>query len=78
MCALGSVNMRRKNCVLLPAEGGRTQLFHLIFTKPGAHLIVHLCIITHPNTYKKMGMIINNTLCCCFFAADEKEISHLG
>ena len=23
-------------------------------------------------------MIINNTLCCCFFAADEKEISHLG
>ena len=36
-CALGSVNMRRKNCVTLPAAERRTQLFHLIFTEPRAH-----------------------------------------
>ena len=34
----GSVNMRWKSCVLLPAEGRRTQLFHLIFTEPGVYL----------------------------------------
>ena len=27
----------------LPSAGRRTQLFHLIFTKPGAHLLVHPC-----------------------------------
>ena len=43
-CALGSVNMRRKNCVLLPAAGRRTQLFHLIFTQPGAYLLEHPCM----------------------------------
>ena len=31
---IGCVNMRGKNCVLLPAAGWRTQLFHLIFTQP--------------------------------------------
>ena len=41
----GSVNMRSKNCVLLPAAGRRTQLFHLIFTEPGAHLLVHPCTV---------------------------------
>ena len=25
----------------LPSGGRRTQLFHLIFTQPGAHLLVH-------------------------------------
>ena len=39
----GSVNMKRKNCVLLPAAGRRAQLFHLIFTEPGVHLLVHPC-----------------------------------
>ena len=29
-CASGSVNLRRKNCALLPAAGRRTHLFHLI------------------------------------------------
>ena len=40
----GSVNMRRKNCVLLPAAGKRTQLFHLTFTEPWVHLLGHPCI----------------------------------
>ena len=31
----GSVNMRWKHCVVLPAAGRRTQLFHLIFSEPG-------------------------------------------
>ena len=31
----GSENKRIKSCVLLPAAGRRTQLFHLIFTEPG-------------------------------------------
>ena len=31
----GSENKRKKNCVLLPAAGRRTQLFHLIFSEPG-------------------------------------------
>ena len=35
--------MRWKSCVLLPAAGRRTQLFHLIFTDPGDHLLVHTC-----------------------------------
>ena len=39
----GSVIMRRKNYVLLLAAGRRTQLFHLIFTKPGVHLLGHPC-----------------------------------
>ena len=39
----GSVNMKRKNCVLLPAAGRRAKLFHLIFTEPGVHLLVHPC-----------------------------------
>ena len=39
----GSVNVRKKNCVLLPAAGSRTQFFHLIFTKPGRRLLVVPC-----------------------------------
>ena len=27
--------MKKKSCVLLPAAGRRTQVFHLIFTEPG-------------------------------------------
>ena len=41
--APGSVNMRRKNCVFLPAAGRITQLFHLIFTEPRANHKVHPC-----------------------------------
>ena len=36
--------MRRKSCILLPAAGRRTQLFHLIFSEPGVHLLVHPCM----------------------------------
>ena len=43
-CALGSVNMRWKSCVLLPAAGRRTQFFLLIFTEPIVHHKVHSCI----------------------------------
>ena len=32
-----------ENCVLLPAAGWRTHLFHIIFTEPGAHHEVHPC-----------------------------------
>ena len=39
----GSVNMWWKSCVLLPAAGKRTQLFHLIFTEPGTHTLAHPC-----------------------------------
>ena len=39
----GLVNMRRKNCVLLPAAGKRTQYFHLMFTKPGRSLLAEPC-----------------------------------
>ena len=35
--------MRRKNCVLLPAAGRRTQFFLLIFTKPGRSLLAEPC-----------------------------------
>ena len=40
----GSVNMKRKNCVLLTAAGRKTQPFHLKFTEPGVHLLGHPCI----------------------------------
>ena len=30
----------------LPFAGRRTQLFHLIFTEPGAHLLEHPCTVT--------------------------------
>ena len=43
----GSVNVRRNNCVLLPAANSRTQLFHLIFTEPGVHLLGHPCMRIH-------------------------------
>ena len=43
----GSENKRIKICVLLPAAGRRTQLFHLIFSEPGvcgfADPCKHLC-----------------------------------
>ena len=39
----GSVNVRRKICVLLPAAGRKTQLFHLIFREPGVHLLGRPC-----------------------------------
>ena len=39
----GLVNMRRNNCVLLPAAGRRTQYFLLIFTKPGRSLFAEPC-----------------------------------
>ena len=42
-CAPGSVNIRRKNCGLMPAAGRSTQLFHLIFMEPRAHHKVHPC-----------------------------------
>ena len=35
--------LARKNCVLLPAAGWRTQFFHLIFTEPGKHTFAGLC-----------------------------------
>ena len=44
-CAPGSVNLSRKYCVLLPAAGRRTQLFHLIFTEPGVPVLGHPCIL---------------------------------
>ena len=40
----GLVNIRRENCVLLPAAGWRTQFFHLIFTNPGRSLLAEPCI----------------------------------
>ena len=39
----GCVNMSLKSCVLPPAAGRRTQLFLLIFTEPGVHLLGHPC-----------------------------------
>ena len=39
----GSVNMRRKNCFILPAAGRRTQIFHLKITEPGVFLLGHPC-----------------------------------
>ena len=39
----GSVNMRWKSCVLLPAAGSRTQFFLLTFTETGVHLLGHPC-----------------------------------
>ena len=39
----GLVNMRRTNCVLLPAAGRRTQFVLLIFTKPGRSLLAEPC-----------------------------------
>ena len=39
----GSENKRKKNCVLLPAAGRRTQLFHLIFSEPGVCGFADLC-----------------------------------
>ena len=42
-CAPGSVNMRRENCVFLPAAGRKTQFLLLIFTKPGRSLLAEPC-----------------------------------
>ena len=39
----GSVNIRWKIYVLLPAAGSRTQFFLLIFTEPGKHTLAHPC-----------------------------------
>ena len=39
----GSENKRIKSCVLLPAAGRRTQLFHLIFTEPGPRGLADPC-----------------------------------
>ena len=50
----GSVNMTRKNCVLLPAAGRRAQLFHLIFTEPGVHLLVHPCRLFTLESFQNM------------------------
>ena len=35
----GSVNMRRKNCVLLPAASRTTQISHLIFKETEVNLL---------------------------------------
>ena len=43
----GSVNMRWKSCVLLPAAGRRTQLFHLVSMEPGAHNKVLPCTLSY-------------------------------
>ena len=40
----GSVNKRIKSCVLLPATGSRTQLFHLILIKPRPRGLADPCI----------------------------------
>ena len=39
----GSVNMKRKNYVLLPAAGRRAQLFTLIILEPGPHGLTDPC-----------------------------------
>ena len=49
--APGSVKLGEKVAFCLPTTGRRMQLFHLIFTKPGAHLLVHPCTV--------------QPLCCC-------------
>ena len=54
---IGCVKMRWKNCVLQPAAGKRTQLFHLIFTAPGVHLLVQPCI--RFNSWKKVERCLN-------------------
>ena len=41
--ALGSVKLGEKVSFCLPAADGRRQLFHLIFTQPGALLLEHPC-----------------------------------
>ena len=41
--APGSVNVRRKSCVLLPVAGKRTQFFHFLFTGPGARFRADPC-----------------------------------
>ena len=40
----GSVNMKRKNCVLLPAVGKQNATLSPNFTQPGAHILGHPCI----------------------------------
>ena len=41
----GSENKRIKSCVLLPAAGRRTQLFHLIFSEPGVCGFADPCML---------------------------------
>ena len=40
----GSENKRIKSCLLLPATGRKTQLFHLIFTEPGVCRFADPCM----------------------------------
>ena len=47
--------MKRKNYVLLPAAGRRMQLFHIIFTEPGVHLLGHPCIYEYE--HKQVGIL---------------------
>ena len=43
--------MRRKNCVLVPAAGRKTQLFNLIFTEHGKRTLAHPCMTVHWSLY---------------------------
>ena len=45
--APGCVKLGEKVVFCLPTAGRRTQLFHLIFTQPGAHLLEHPCTGVH-------------------------------
>ena len=40
---LSCVNLGGKVAFCLPTAASRTQIFHLSFTHPGAHLLVHPC-----------------------------------
>ena len=49
----GSEDKRIKSCVLLPAAGRRTQLFHLIFSEPGVGGFADPCIAQSEHTASK-------------------------
>ena len=57
-CAPGSVNMRRENCVLLPAAARRTQFFHILITKPGRSPLSGVLYILHLWTALKLTWAI--------------------
>ena len=55
----GSENKRIKSCVLLPAAGIRTQLFHLIFSEPGVYGFADPCTY-HPVEANNMNTLLVN------------------
>ena len=65
--------MRRKNCVLMPAAGRRTQFFRVMFTEPRAHHKVHPCTMNKYCCHIKRCRLLSALIQQPFCRLDRKE-----